>query len=242
MQVRHRTAIWLSLMLVAGFCSFIYELALAQLLTALLGGANLRFATTLGVYIVALGIGSLSFRSTRTDRDLQSLLYAELSLFAIGLTSPVLFVLFQRASQSLLNEPQAQVYFVLLTTHLIIFAMGFFCGREIPILSSILKSEIGPLNQATKGEAWILAADYGGMFLAGLAFPFYLFPVLGLIPTFAVTTFLNLSAAFTTLMFMPRKHAVLTALLLCFALMNLTALIYANDIQNWLSRAYSSAS
>ncbi len=223
-------------MCTAGFCSFIYELALAQLLTGLLGGAMLRFATTLGVYIVALGIGSLSFKSRDENSNKKSFLFAEVSLFLLGLASPVLFVAFQRCSQTLFAEPSLQVNFVLATTHTLIFAMGFFCGRELPILSSIVT------EKHSRADAYVLAADYGGMFLASLAFPFLMFPILGLISTFAFATLLNLAAAIATACFIHRRPPVLVMVLIGFVVMNISALIYSSELQTWLSRAYASAS
>ena len=232
-------SVWLILMAVAGFCSFIYELALAQLLTGLLGGAMTRFATTLGVYIVALGIGAVSFNSKSASSARTAFFRAELFLFSIGLFSPALFVLFQRLS--LFNDLYLQNLFVLTTTHALIFTMGFFCGREVPILSSLISHELGENDLARRTDGLILAADYGGMFLASVAFPFLLFPYFGLISTFAFATLLNLVAASVTYYLMQTRSALLSALLIAFLIMNAAALIYSTELQFWLSRAYSSA-
>jgi spermidine synthase len=228
-----RLWIWLGLMVTTGFCSMIYELALAQLLTGLLGGALYRFATTLGVYIVGLGLGSVCFRAKDDERDGRLFFIAESCLFFLGLTAPFLFVGAYRISFLLTSDPSTQVTLVLLLTHLVIFGTGFFSGLELPILSAIAsRHELG-------SDSKVLSADYIGMFIASLLFPFVLYPLVGLIPAFALATLLNLAAAAVTyLLIGGRSKAVFSATGICLVA-NVAALVCSSSLQNWLSGLYS---
>src|SRR3989344_1206590 len=58
--------IYLSTAIVA-LCSMVYELQLAQLLASLLGNTVLRYSVTIGLYLAALGIGSLLANRLRQD-------------------------------------------------------------------------------------------------------------------------------------------------------------------------------
>jgi spermidine synthase len=228
--------VWLGLMTVTGFCSMIYELALAQLLTGLLGGAMLRFATTLGVYIVGMGLGSISFHAKDDERDGKLFFAAETVLFLLGLTAPLLFVGAYRISFLLTADPSTQVTLVLWLTHLVIFATGFCSGLELPILSAIAG------RRSHGGDSKVLAADYVGMFVASLLFPFVLYPYVGLISAFGLATLLNLIAAASTYVFIGgRSRAVFSAIAI-FLVINVAALACEARLQDWLSRIYSSLS
>jgi predicted membrane-bound spermidine synthase len=229
---RGRTTVWLLLMLSTGFCSMVYELALAQLLTGLLGNALARFATTLGVYVVGMGLGSVAFKAKNEELDSRLFFSAELALAAIGLMAPFIFVGSYRLSILSSQDPEIQSLIVLSLTHLVIFATGFFSGLELPILSAIAN------RSSTSGDANVLAADYVGMFLASVAFPFVLYPVFGLIPAFAVATSLNLVAAIVTYFFIQRRSVLLATLMTVFAVLNICAFVFSSQIQTWLSSIY----
>lgn len=226
--------VWLSLMIVTGFCSMIYELALAQLLTGLLGNAMARFATTLGVYIVGMGLGSISFRAKDDERDGRLFFFAETSLFLLGLCAPLLFVGAYRFSFAVSSDAGTQTSIVVALTHVVIFGTGFFSGMELPILSAIAA------RRSEGGDSKVLTADYIGMFLASILFPFVLYPLIGLIPAFSIATLLNLVAAASTYFLIGgRSRALVSAIVVFFAL-NLAALVFASSLQDWLSNVYAS--
>ncbi len=233
-----RRSVWWALALATGFCSLVYELTMAQLLTGLLGNSLARFATTIGVYIVGMGLGSVSFRETNTERDGQVFLTAELCLFAIGFLSPALFVGIHHLSLVVSQDSGLQSDIVLTLTHLIIFLTGFFCGLEIPSLASLSSKSLSSSHAGTH----VLAADYAGMFVASLIFPFFLFPTYGLMASFAFATFLNLVCALATYLLLPTKRRWLEVVFVIFFLLNVGIFIYASDLQDWLSHVYATTS
>ena len=78
---------WLALMFVTGFCSMVYELAMAQLLASIMGNVMGRFATTLGVYVFGLGLGSIMFKPRDEIQDSWLFFKAEVALFVVGICS-----------------------------------------------------------------------------------------------------------------------------------------------------------
>lgn len=230
-----KSKLWLILMLSTGFCSMIYELALAQLLTGLLGNALARFATTLGVYVVGMGLGSVCFTSKDEVSDGKLLFLAEIGLFLTGLVAPFVFVGSYRLALDASSDPNTQIWIVLAVTHFLIFITGVLSGLELPILSAISN------RGSDRGDSLVLSADYIGMFLASIAFPFLLYPVIGLIPTFAIATALNLSAAALTFFLINGKSKRVTIALVAFAVLNVTTFAFAPSIQSWLSDLYAVA-
>lgn len=213
----------------------IYELALAQLLSSLLGNTALRYATTLAIYILSMGIGSFIFKSRGEAKDLR-LLYRTESLIAVmGLLSPLILVLANSFFISLFNFESAQMP-ILIFAHLLIALCGFICGYEIPILAS--------LYQQSKGEqkdSQVLAWDYMGMFSASLCFPLLLFPVLGIFSSFWVTTLLNLLCIFLihsvdTKRSLPPKYLWTSLALL---ILNILFLLQSQTLGGYLSETYS---
>ncbi|RYZ86640.1 MAG: hypothetical protein EOP06_14110 [Proteobacteria bacterium] len=232
-KISGRSKLWLLLMLSTGFCSMIYELALAQLLTGLLGNALARFATTLGVYVVGMGLGSVTFSSKDEARDGRTLFIAEIGLFITGLVAPFIFVGAYRFALDASSNADTQTWIVLVITHSVIFLTGLLSGLELPILSAISNRDSG------QGDSTVLTADYVGMFLASIAFPFLLYPVIGLIPTFAIATALNLGAAALTFFLIGGKSSLVKILLVIFAALNLVSFVFASHIQTWLSNLYA---
>ncbi|MES2964110.1 MAG: hypothetical protein V4760_09495, partial [Bdellovibrionota bacterium] len=123
---------WLTLMFITGFCSLVYELAMAQLLAGITGNVFGRFATTLGVYVFGLGLGSILFEPKNEQRDGRLFFKAEVALFIVGLASPFLFVGIHHYSSVVTDDPDSRSWIVLFGTHAIIFATGFISGFELP--------------------------------------------------------------------------------------------------------------
>ena len=235
-SAKHELRLWYGLMFVTGFCSMIYELSLAQLLTGIMGNALARFATTLGVYVVAMGIGSVLFKPVDDRRDGLLFFRAEIALFLVGLLSPFLLIGFHHFATVVTDDEGVRSTIVLWSTHAIIFATGFLSGFELPILSALAS------RRSDEGDSSVLASDYIGMFLASLVFPIVLFPWVGLVPAFWIATALNLLAAATTYRLIGGTSKFAFATVSAFALINASGLIYATNIQDWLSLLYASGS
>lgn len=224
---------WPLLLFATGFCGMIYELAFAQLLTAIFGGAFESFATTLGVYVAGLGLGSLSFKPD-TDRDEAHLLFrAEIALAGFGLITPVAFVLLQSLSISSVTASLNHTT-MLLATHAVIFATGFLSGLELPILTSLARR-----SGRSHADDVVLGFDYLGMFAATLAFPLFLFPQFGLIASFATAAALNLFAAALTLALMSKPSRTALWAFSIVVVLNLGALVLSPSIQTYMTSIYA---
>ena len=157
------------------FCSLMYELILAQTLTALFGGLVLRYSVTIGLYLFGLGLGAFSFVYFKS-RAAQYFIINQLILSFLGSVGLA----------SVLMASAWQYYFswaVLLYAHSLIVAIGFFSGLEIPLLGQIYKKKF----------TQVLGFDYFGGLLAGLAFPLWFYPQWGLLYSSLVIATLNVS-------------------------------------------------
>lgn len=226
---RDRLSLWNSLIVLTGFCSLVYELIFAQLLAGLLGNAFARFATTLGVYIVGLGIGSILFTSKDEPTDRKLFFRAELVLSALGLVSPFLFVAF---NQVFSESPHRDLGLVL-STHAVIFCVGFVSGWELPVLTSILSHRTGD------GESRVLGFDYFGMFLASVSFPIMMVGNFGLLTTLFIVTFMNLSAALATFLVLRERTRVEMIALLGLLILNAAFLFNIRHLEAWMSLVYA---
>ena len=212
-----------------------YELALAQLLASLLGNTVLRYATTIGVYVAAMGFGAIFFKPDKRESDLRLFYRAEVALTVLGLIAPIAFILVYYFL-AISVPSSAQSILVLLFTHAIIVMIGFLSGFELPILSSLLERD------PDYGSSHVLAFDYMGMFLASLLFPLYLFPKFGVFPSFWCVTLLNLFAAFLTPAVESGKvqpRAMLPAYILLLLIVNSVFLFWSAPLTHFLSEVYA---
>jgi spermidine synthase len=226
--MKQSNTLWNALIFSTGFCSLIYELAFAQLLAGLLGNTFFRFATTLGIYIVGLGLGSIAFRSKGVVPDQRTFLRAEMLLACCGLASAFLFIAFLKIFSS---DPSSLT--LLIATHSVVFAIGFLSGFELPALNAILASRSGDHESRT------LAYDYYGMFFGSLLFPLLMVPLLGVLSTLWFVTFLNLVATLVTLRVTEdRRVSDWVVLSLAFAI-NFALLANVGRIESWMSQIYA---
>jgi spermidine synthase len=229
-----RSTTWLILMFSTGLCSMVYELALAQLLGGIMGNALARFATTLGVYVTGLGLGSILFKPQSEWIETRAFIQAEVGLVLVGFLSPILFTLAYASGFSLFESASHRSLFILVVTHSIIFVTGFLSGFELPVLSAISE------RQRPGSSTSVLVADYAGMFLGSLVFPLILFPLLGLISAFWIATALNLAAALCAYLLSGRRSVLMLSAFFFSAAINVVGLIFSADVQLWLGRLYVS--
>jgi spermidine synthase len=167
--------------LVVAACSIIYELLLAQTLSALLGNTVLRYSITIGCYLGALGVGALLCSRTGGDAGRRlSRIEIELSVLG-GLAVPALYALdmvqrfvYLHAPAGSLGESVAPALF-LLASHAIIVAIGLLSGFEVPLLLALGEGlQPGATNR-------VLGVDYFGALVGSVLFPVVLLRSLGLI-------------------------------------------------------------
>jgi spermidine synthase len=197
---------------VLAFCGVVYELALAQTNSVLLGNSYLQYGLTIGLFMAGLGAGSL-----REGRGLEP--RAQLIRLQTWLAAgaPAGYLLLWSAALVL---PPAALW---LPSCALIFAIGFINGRELPLL----------MRLSGDGANLALAADYFGMLAAAALFPYFLLPQLGTLGALACAALLN---ALSIQLLQPVRAWRFSPLVAA-----LVALIYFQEfIWQWFSRQYTS--
>ncbi|MAS96664.1 MAG: hypothetical protein CMO55_26030 [Verrucomicrobiales bacterium] len=159
------------------FCSIVYELLLAQTLSAFLGNTVLRFSVTIGLYLLSMGIGPLLMRGNTTKNPVTTLQKVELGL-ALGGAGSV-------ASLFLLDWAGMPSIGLSIFAHSLILGIGFLTGLEIPLLIEIRN------RKKKDSEAGVLGIDYLGAFAGTLIFAFLFYPKIGLVPTSFIIATVN---------------------------------------------------
>lgn len=207
-------------------CSIIYELLMAQTLSALMGNTVLRYSVTIGLYLASLGLGAwMCDVKGHTRPPLSRLIRIELALSLIG----GLCVIFLNCADMLekfvfLHATQFRglledILFLLLS-HSIIIAIGILSGYEIPLLIALREGEVPHSTNR------VLGMDYFGSLVGAVGFPLWLLPMLGVFGTaFAVAAFNALACLLLCLAYQPRQTgaAALAGLILFGLLAGLAA-------------------
>ena len=128
---------------ILAFCSIAYQLILAQSLSATLGNTLVRYNTTIGLYIMALGLGVIIYTKYFRPHCLKGLIRTEQILAAIGALCPILVILFNYFTHSITAHTEtaflihsAQLLEIVLDYGLI-FIIGLLSGFELPMLMDI---------------------------------------------------------------------------------------------------------
>lgn len=160
-------------------CGLVYELVAGTLASYLLGDSVKQFSFIIGVYLFSMGIGSF-FSKFIQKEQLRTFIEIEILVGLIGgLSSVLLFVLFEKVD-----------YFQLVL-YLLVFITGCLVGLEIPLLMNILKDRITFSNLVSN----VFTFDYIGALLASILFPLVLIPKLGIMKTSLFFGMINLSIA-----------------------------------------------
>jgi len=165
------------LICVLAFCSIVYELILAQALSAFLENTVLRYSVTIGLYMFSMGIGSLLAEGKMTKNPILNLLRVEILLTVFGGLSVLL--LFS------IDTFNASRFIFSFFAHTLIIVIGVLTGFEVPLVIEIVNRENKNLENA------ILAWDYLGAFIGTIIFAFIFYPHWGLIPTSLFIGILN---------------------------------------------------
>lgn len=175
--------LYLLLALILALCSMVYELALGQALSALLGNSVLRYSVTVGLYLASLGVGAL-LASIQKDEEgdyarkqFRRLIYVELLLSLIGgLAAITSFLIFDVTGGTLLFS---------IICHSIIILIGVLSGFELPLLIDIASGDY------EDHEEPLLGANYIGAFLGCMIFALWFFPTVGLFLTTVTLAIMN---------------------------------------------------
>jgi spermidine synthase len=178
---RWRIVLLLATSLGCAACGLIYELGLLNLAGILVGSSVQTSSLVLGVFVCAMGVGSLLSKPLAAW-PLAAFVGVEAALALVGgVSGPALYAAFAWFE---MYEAAALGFAV---------AIGALIGAEIPLLMAL----VGRLRsqRASDDAADIMAADYVGALVAGVAFPFLLVPGFGLVRTSLVAGLANVVLA-----------------------------------------------
>lgn len=160
------------------FCSIIYELLMAQCLSATLGSTLLRYSLTVGIYLASLGFGAFLMRNHPNERARRSFVHAEFALVIAGGLGPFIAVMSDHLGK-----------FAYVMDHIWIVLIGILSGLELPLLMKLAE-----MRRKGTGSR-ILAADYLGTLIGAISFPFFLLPTFGIFGLGFLAALLNCVAA-----------------------------------------------
>ena len=165
--------------LMVAYCSIVYELLMAQTLSALMGNTVMRYSITIGVYLASLGIGAMLCEKSDEKDNVARLIRVEIWLSVIGglavffISSFDVFHRFLISSHSWFSYGMGSylrpvLFFIL--CNVVIVLIGILSGYEIPLLIA--------LGEAKKPNAMnvILGIDYFGSLIGAVLFPLLLLP------------------------------------------------------------------
>lgn len=201
-------------------------------LSAFLGNTVLRYSITIGLYMMAMGIGAWIAEGRYYKESEKSLIKVEILLTIVGAGAvPLLF---------LISWFDLDISLIYICAHSFIILIGILTGMEIPLLMYI-KAEENQANQDTS----VLGVDYLGAFIGTIVFAFYLYPKLGLFESTALTALLNavVGTAFVIRGF--RKKTLhdnsgkrLASIQLATFILVMILVIYSADVSTFLKSIY----
>lgn len=206
----HAVRIILSSAILA-FCGLVYEFVFAQTLSILLGNSIVQYSLTIGVFMAAMGCGSL-FWGERED--------AGAILLSLQIALCILAPLFFLALWIL--PPGYSV------SYLFVAGVGLITGAELPLLMRLA---------GERDRLKVVAADYVGMLAACLMFPLLLLPEFGLFKTLFLAALLNAGVA---LSFWSRGKTGLRAAMVTWPLVLIVLLLKENVLREFLSQIFIS--
>ena len=178
--------------LLCAICGFVYELVIVAMGTVLLGSSTAQTALVLGTFVAAMGVGSWLATKLPRSRPIECFVAVEAVVALLGgLSAMALFAAFAWLD---LYEP---------TVRALSIALGVLVGAEIPLLTAIIGRIRAETADRTVGT--LLAADYVGAFVVGLAFPLWLLPVVGRIDAALIFGAVNVGGGALVLWLMRRQ-------------------------------------
>ncbi|WP_028474048.1 polyamine aminopropyltransferase [Nocardioides alkalitolerans] len=212
----------LAAVFVCAACGLVYELSLVTLGSYLLGNTITQTSLVLAVTMFAMGVGAVAAKPL-LGRPLRAFVTVELALAVVGgFAVPVLYGAFSWLS---IYTPAMLV---------VTFAIGLLVGAEIPLLMALLQHL--RRQDAARAVADINAVDYVGALVGGLAFPFLLLPLFGLLEGSLVVAAVNVVAAAVVAVALGRRARTRGPLLAAVAACVVVAL--ALGLMAWRASAF----
>lgn len=177
-------------------CSVLYELLLAQALSTTMGNTALRYNTTIGLYIAAMGFGALLYKKFVKKDVFQEFVKYELLLSIIGGVAPVMALVFDYAFNRISHSTGISFFSnwiqvpLFTMNHALIVIIGFLSGLELPLLI-----DMGKMFDKKKGS-FVLAFDYFGTLIGAILFPIVIVPQLHIFTIGYIVSLMNILVAF----------------------------------------------
>ncbi|MCK5213921.1 MAG: hypothetical protein KAR05_01025 [Candidatus Omnitrophica bacterium] len=189
------------------FCSLIYELLIAQTFALFAANTVICYSLTIGLYLGAMGAGAFFWKRIFKHCPVSKALFnIEAGMSLLGALSViVIYVAHMLYGYMWLRYCYlggTAIFFGIV--FLLIAAIGFFTGMEVPVLIVLAKQESDERGNIHR----VLGADYFGCLLGGIFFPLVLLPHLGLLRTAFVVALINCLVAFHILCLEGRKGSL----------------------------------
>jgi len=180
LSARPARVLLLGAVLTVAVCGFLYELVIIAMGTYLVGNSVEQVSFVLAAFVSSMGLGSLLAKPLLRAPAISFAVVECLIALAGGLSAMALY-----ASFAWLGVYQPAMF-------ALAALVGLLVGCEIPLLMALLQRV--RRQDAGASIADLLAADYLGAVVAGIAFPLLLLPTLGQIDAALAAGVLNLAA------------------------------------------------
>lgn len=178
-----------SIIFILAACSIIYEMGFAYGLTLIYGSSVFYYSLTIGIYIFAMGIGTLAYPHIEK--------YSKTTPFHLFFFNEILLVFIALIAIPLIffttSYFPTNYYLNHVISYTFIVAIGILSGIEIPLLNALSKEDFTKL----------LGVDYFGTLIGTILFSLVLLPNVGLINTMYFTALFNV---ITILLINYKKH------------------------------------
>lgn len=193
LSARRARALLLFVTLLVAVCGFVYELVLISLGSFLVGNTILQTSLVLASFVTTMGLGSLVAKPLQRS-PVRAFLIVETLVATVGGSSAI--VLYAAFAWLDLYQPMLFV---------VAAVIGVLVGCEIPLLVTLVQRV--RLEAAGRSVADLLAADYLGAMVAGLAFPLLILPAFGEIQSAILVGCLNAIAGLVVVGVFFREHS-----------------------------------
>ncbi|MBM7556693.1 polyamine aminopropyltransferase [Halanaerobacter jeridensis] len=203
--------------------SIVYELVIGGISSYLLGNSVWQFSITIGLFMTAMGVGSLLSKYI-TQELMTKFILIEIALGLIGGFAAVLLF----TSFALSNSYKLVMY-------ILILIIGSLTGLEIPLLTRLVRR----YEDIKVVLANLMSIDYVGGLVGSILFPIILLPNLGFIMTSYLMGLLNLAVA-VVIYFKYQEQFNRAKVILSLLIIAILALTYgttqAQQTQNYLEQ------
>ena len=183
------------LTVVVACCSILYEFLLAQSISTTMGNTALRYNLTIGLFIASMGFGALLYKKIISKDYFKEFIKVELILSLVGGVAPILVLIIDYFFNSFSRISGVSFFSSWIQTplftmnHLLIIAIGFLSGLELPLLMDMSKQ-----FKVTKGH-FVLAYDYLGTLVGAILFTIVILPSLHIFTIGYVVSLINILVA-----------------------------------------------